>query len=41
LGIGRVCSLNGSNRKLLQNAGEESGHFEDLYENTDMDIGNK
>jgi hypothetical protein len=29
LGIAKACSLNKSNKKLLQNAGEEGGHFED------------
>jgi hypothetical protein len=33
LALGRACSLNGSNKKLLQNAGEDGGHFEDWREN--------
>jgi hypothetical protein len=28
MGIGRACSMNESNKKLIWNAGEEGGHFE-------------
>jgi hypothetical protein len=28
MGIGRACSLNESNKKLIQNAGVEGGYFE-------------